>query len=294
MKVSLRSGAQLHRPLLAAALFAAVITVIAVGGLVIDDRVLVGVPIWQKAMKFGVSITIYTLTIAWLLRLLDRGRRAAWWLGTVIAAAITVELVLIVVQILRGRMSHFNTATIGDTAIFYAMGGFIASVWFANLVLGIVLALQRIPDRTVAAGIRAGTVVALIGMAVALLMVVGELGVVEMHDNGIAGAHTVGAADGGPSLPIAGWSTVAGDLRVPHFIGIHALQALPLLAMAFSWFGGAGGCLPKKLPVCGWCAWAAAVTWVFSLSRPGRQCADSPSWNRMLRRYWRWGVFCSS
>lgn len=46
----------------------------------------------------------------------------------------------------------------------------------------------------------------------------------------ITTSHTVGALNDNSNLFIVGWSKTAGDLRVSHFIGMHALQVFPVLS----------------------------------------------------------------
>ena len=50
----------------------------------------------------------------------------------------------------------------------------------------------------------------------------------------VHGAHTVGARDGLAGLPFLNWSSAHGDLRVPHFFALHALQIMPLAALVLT------------------------------------------------------------
>lgn len=193
---------------------AALAAVLLVAALV-DDRVLLGAPLWFKPLKFAMSFTLYAGALAWLLGQLP-GRplhRAGW----VIVAASVIEMVIIVGQAARGVRSHFNDDSTTDELLFSIMGATIVVLWLATLAIALRFLRERGLGRPVALAVRLGLGVALLGMLVGFVMTT-------------IGSHAVGVPDGGPGLFLLGWSTTGGDLRIAHFVGMHALQLLPLLA----------------------------------------------------------------
>jgi hypothetical protein len=225
----------LHRPLVVLALVTGAAAVIMLPAMLLDNRQLFGVSVWLKPWKFAVSIAIYSLTIAWLLTLVHRGARVANAAGTAIVIMLGAEIVLIVLQAARGVPSHFNNESAFDSAVFSIMGVGIVLAWAATLVLALVLLREERLRPIPATGVHWGLGVSLFGAILALLMVdpmnepvqrVADLTAGTPLD----GAHTIGAAEGGPGMPVTNWSLDAGDLRAPHFVGLHALQFLPLFA----------------------------------------------------------------
>jgi hypothetical protein len=220
-----------HRPLVT--LFAAMVllAIASAIGLLVDSREVTGLDVWAKPLKFALSTAIYSITLAWLIGQLRRFRRAAWIAGTLTAIALAVELVGITGFAVLGETSHFNISTPLHAAAWTTMALSIVVVWSMTLLVAILLLRNPLGDRARTLAIRAGVVLALIGMALAFLMT--SPTDAQLADyQGIAGAHTVGQPDGGAGLPLLGWSTVAGDLRIPHFVGMHALQVLPIAAIA--------------------------------------------------------------
>ncbi|WP_083940252.1 hypothetical protein, partial [Saccharomonospora saliphila] len=228
-------GGAWHRPMLVCAAVMAVCAVVSTIGVLADDRVLVGAPIWLKPLKFALSIGIYSVTWAWLFSLLRGRRRLAHRVSTVIVGVALVEYAVIVTQVVRGTTSHFNLSTPLNTALWGLMGSSIIVLWVGTLVLTLLLLRTPIADAATRWSVRLGTVLSLIGLALGGLMLgpTPEQRAQRQAGTGgdVLGAHSVGVADGGPGMPLTGWSTTGGDLRIPHFVGMHALQVLPLLAL---------------------------------------------------------------
>jgi hypothetical protein len=185
---------------------AALIVMLAVA--LFDERLVMGINPWIKPMKFAVSIAIYVWTVAWMLEFLPQAQKRQKLIEWGVAATMIFEIVCIAGQAARGTTSHYNQATPFDAVVFALMGTAIA---FSTVLAAPAAMLW---------GVRLGLALFLLGSMDGVAMVIHR-------------AHTVGLADGGPGLPLVNWSTQAGDLRIAHFLGLHALQLLPLAGWFF-------------------------------------------------------------
>lgn len=185
----------------------------------VDPRLLQGVNVWLKPLKFFVSVGIFFWTMAWLLAYLNEPQKVKK-ISLLIFILLVIELILITYQAGQGKLSHFNISSFWDFIIFQTMGFAILAnslvvFWFFILFRKVI----HLPSGY-ALAIRIGLIIFLIAGVEGFVMA-GRLG------------HTVGAADGQEGVFLLGWAKAYGDLRVFHFLGLHALQILPLLAWFF-------------------------------------------------------------
>lgn len=275
----LRDLWQIHAPLTLSGLLMAVVTLFFIAGLFVDDRAITGAPAWLKPTKFGISITLYTLTLTWILGFIDTSR--AWkrrvvngvaWIAVLTFA---IEMIAIVTQVVRGTTSHFNASTPFDMAIVAAMGITIIVLWGANFVVAALLLLQRFDSPAFGWSLRLGLMVTVLGMGLGFLMTSPTAQQLASWQSGapvtVIGAHSVGVPDGGPGLPVTGWSSEGGDLRVGHFVGMHALQVIPFLGWFFSRRRGLDPARQTRLVLIAGVSYAAftlLITWQALRAQP--------------------------
>lgn len=186
----------------------------------LDDRMLRGVGIWMKPLKFLASIGLFALTTAWFIGLLPPVRRRAWpvrlVVGTLIATA-GFEIAYIVLQAALGQASHYNFSTPLHVAMYSAMGAGALVLTLTQLLLAIEIARHAGPVRNDAAraAVVAGLVLSFVLGAAAGMM----LGPMQ--------------PPAGTGLPVLGWQ-LGGDLRPAHFLGLHAQQFVPLAGLALA------------------------------------------------------------
>jgi hypothetical protein len=195
---------------------------------ILDARELGGVSVWEKPLKFFISSAIFSFTFSWLSSFITKGSRWVKVAGLFIAISLAVELILIASMAALVTTSHFNVSTPTAIVIWSLMATFISIVLFSTLFLSVMILFQKQQEFNLKLTLTLGTLNTAVGMGLAYLMTWPTASQLANYQ-GIAGAHAVGVDDGGPGLPFLGWSTVAGDLRVGHFFGLHSIQVAAIL-----------------------------------------------------------------
>ncbi|MFY0675302.1 MAG: hypothetical protein JXQ87_18040 [Bacteroidia bacterium] len=177
-----------------------------------------GTNAWHKPIKFALSTSILAFSICWFSGYLplDKDMNVASW---VIIITLSFEVLYITLQASKGQASHYNQSSSFYSFMFtiMALAASIATIAIGYVGLKFfILPLNNIPEYYLWA-IRLGFILFVFFSFEGFAM-------------GAKMSHTVGAKDGGKGLPFLNWSVNHGDLRIAHFVGMHALQVLPLLA----------------------------------------------------------------
>jgi hypothetical protein len=205
------------------------------GAALVDHTIVTGMPVWIKPMKFAISTGIYSASLALVIQNTNAWKKALRLVDLFVGLALILEIALIDLQAFRHTTSHFNNSTPFNKSVFAAMGVGIGTLWLGTLVACIATFRARYRDRVWAVVARFGMLLVVIGSGTGGLMTrPTPIQVAYANQTGkmpIVGAHTVGAPDGQEGLPLTGWSERHGDIRIAHFVGLHGLQALALLAV---------------------------------------------------------------
>lgn len=177
-----------------------------------------GVNAWYKPFKFALSIGVFCWTIGWYTGYLQSYSHIGVYNWAMIIL-LGFELFYITLQAARGQLSHYNLSSPLYTSLTAAMAFAAIAATLYTGYIGILFctgAFPELPDYYLWA-IRIGIFFFVIFAFEGALM-------------GANGSHVFGGNGDGDGLPLLNWSRKYGDLRIAHFVGMHALQVLPLLA----------------------------------------------------------------
>ncbi|MBT8183745.1 MAG: hypothetical protein KJN76_02805 [Eudoraea sp.] len=185
-------------------------------GLFIDDRTVMGINVWLKPLKFFISTGIYIITVGFLITLYPYSNLKKHIIRNLVSWSLLLEMVIVTLQAAKGVQSHYNMSTALDGVMFAMMGILIGvnvfvMFWFAFDTAR----LKLLTPKSIQWAIFLGWLIIIFGSYIGGQMI-GQM------------AHNVGIKDGGVGLPFLNWSTLAGDLRVAHFFGLHSIQIMPL------------------------------------------------------------------
>jgi hypothetical protein len=213
--------------------------------LALEIRTYNGINVWMKPFKFELSTAVHMATLAWFWGYLDdrfrvrRGMQAAAWIVGLIFA---VEVGYIAYRAAFAEGSHFNNSTTAAAIAYPLMGVGILITIGVTTWIGILVLRSR-----------EGGISPTLRLAIGLGLIGGSLlGAISGGYMSAQPGHWVGgAATDAGGVPLFGWSRTGGDLRVAHFVGLHAMQGIPVI-----------GYLVQRSTAGPAIVWASLAAWV--------------------------------
>jgi len=172
---------------------------------------------WYKPFKFAFSTFLFSWAMAWYCHYLPNFNIPLF--NWTVIILLGFEIVYIAVQAGRGQLSHYNVGTPFYSFLYSMMAIAASVVTLYTAYVGLLFFTTDLPDLPY-------YYVWAIRLGIFIFVIFSFQGFVM----GSKLTHTIGGPDGGPGIPILNWSTKYGDPRIAHFIGMHALQVLPLLS----------------------------------------------------------------
>jgi len=172
---------------------------------------------WYKPFKFAFSTFLFAWAMAWYCYYLPNFNIKLFNWSVIILLGF--EIVYIALQASKGQLSHYNISTPVYAALYSMMALAASAVTIYTAYVGLLFFTNTFPDlpNYYLWAIRFGIILFVIFSFEGFAM-------------GSRLNHSVGALNDNSSWFIIGWSKTVGDLRVAHFIGMHALQVLPVLS----------------------------------------------------------------
>lgn len=136
-------------------------------------------------------------------------------------------------------MSHFNFLTLEDMILFQIMAFAIVAVWICLIIYMVGFFKLDTNNDVLIPSIRVGLIITFLSMGMAFTMTQPSKQDIQKAEQNkgpiglVMGSHSVGETDETKRLPLTSWARTGGDLRIAHFIGLHALQILPFFGFLF-------------------------------------------------------------
>jgi len=172
---------------------------------------------WYKPFKFAFSTFLFAWAMAWYCYYLPNFNIKLFNWSVIILLGF--EIFYIAFQANKGQLSHYNLSTPVYSALYSMMALAASAVTIYTAYVGLLFFTHSFPElpNYYLWAIRFGIILFVIFSFEGFAM-------------GSRLNHSVGALNDNSSWFIIGWSKTVGDLRVAHFIGMHALQVLPVLS----------------------------------------------------------------